>query len=215
MKVPVAAGVHQVIITKEEMVPYTASVLIEENGEYIIDLSDLQPVVSQVDIEIVQENSLLYINDELTELTGEPIELDFGQYNVRVENEGYMDWVGILVIDQPYIKQIIDMEVEPLQLHMTGPDGAEFYLDGVLIGIIRGFEPIIVPIVPGGHVLTLRKDNYQSWSQSVFIEDAGEDYYYTVASLEEIPQEPEPEPEPEPGEGEDEDTPGDDVYEND
>lgn len=213
MKVAVTVGVHTVIITKEEMTPYSASVFIEEGMDYIIDLSDLQPKVSEVVFTIVQENSILYINDEKIESFEEAIVLDYGQYAIRVENDGYMDWEGILVVDQPYLPQTIDMEIEPLYLHMTGPAGAEFYIDGVQQGVMKIGESIDVPIVPGGHILTLRKEGFISWSQSVFIDDAGEDYYYTVSELTEILTEPTTTPipattvTPEPGE-----TPGDDVY---
>jgi len=214
MKVPVTVGIHDVIITKEEMTPYSASVFIEDGMEYIIDLSDLQPKVSEVVFTIVQGGSTLYINDEKIESYEEAIVLDYGQYSIRVENDGYMDWEGILVVDQPYLPQTIDMEIEPLYLHMIGPVGAEFYIDGVQQGVMVEGKSIDVPIIPGGHILTLRKAGFISWSQSVFIEDAGEDYYYTVSELTEIPTEPTPSPTPiptptpEPGA-----TPGDDVYE--
>ncbi len=217
MRVAVPVGVHQVIITKEDMAPYSASINIEEDQDYVIDLSDLQPQMAQVDFEIVQEDARLFINDVETEITDEPLEMDFGQYNIKVKKDGFMDWEGIVVIDQLYIKQVIDMDVEPLQLHMTGPDGAEFYLDGVLKGYFSGSDPISVPIVAGGHVLTIRKDGFQSWSQSIFVEDIGEDIYYTVTELQALAtEEPETEPE-EPVDGEDSgtgegETPGDDTY---
>lgn len=218
MRVPVTVGIHTVIITKEEMTPYSASVFIEEGMDYIIDLSDLQPKVSEVIFTIVQAGSTLFINDEEIESYEEAIVLDYGQYSIRVENDGYMDWEGILVVDQPYLPQTIDMEIEPLYLHMTGPVGAEFYIDGVQQGVMVAGESIDVPIIPGGHILTLRKEGFISWSQSVFIEDAGEDYYYTVSELTEIPEEPTPTPTPEPTPTptpEPGETPGGDVYEND
>ncbi len=217
MRVAVPVGVHQVIITKESMAPYSASIKIEEDQEYIIDLADLQPQSGQVDFEIVQEGARLFVDDVETEITEEPLEMKFGQYNIKVKKDGFMDWEGILVVDQLYIKQVIDMDIEPLQLHMTGPQGAEFYLDGVLKGYFSGGNPISVPIVAGGHVLTVRQDGYQSWSQSIYVEDIGEDIYYTVTELQALAKE-EPDPEPQvPVEDEDDgsgdvETPGDDTY---
>jgi len=186
MRVAVSVGIHQVVITKEDMTPYSASVFIEEDEDYVIDLSDLQPKVSEVVFEVVQEGSTLYLNDEKIENIGESVKLDYGQYSIKVTNEGYMDWEGILVVDQPFIQQTIDMEIIPLYLHMTGPEGSEFYIDGILQGVMNGTDPIDVPIVPGGHILTLRKAGYISWSQSVYVQDEGEDYYYTVSALTEI-----------------------------
>lgn len=220
MRVAVPVGVHQVIITKESMAPFSASINILENEDYTIDLADLSPKLAEVEFEIVQEEATLFINDVLTEITDEPIQMDFGQYNIKVKKDGFMDWEGIVVIDQLYIKQVIDMDAQPLQLHMTGPDGAEFYLDGVLKGNFSGTTPISVPIVAGGHVLTIRKDGYQSWSQSIFVDDTGEDIYYTVSELQELATEEDPADETDldetPGDDDSEggETPSDDTYGN-
>lgn len=182
MRIPVTVGIQNVIITKDTMIPYTSSVLIVENEDYIIDLSEYQPKVSQVTFRIIQEGATLFVNDVVTAYDF-PVVLDFGQYNIKVKLEGYKDWQGILVVEQQEIEQIIDMETEPLYLIMKGPDGAEFYIDGVLKGTFTNDEPIETPILDGGHILTIRKEGFLSWSQSVLIEDNGEDYYYTVTEL--------------------------------
>ena len=182
MRIPVTVGIQNVIISKDTMTPFTASVLIAENEDYLIDLKDFQPKIAQVNFRIIQENAILYINDVITEYA-QPVQLDFGQYEIKVEAEGFTDWKGILVVEQLNIEQIIDMETEPLYLRIKGPEGAEFYLDGVFKGTFVLDESIDVPILDGGHILTIRKEGYISWSQSVIVEDKGEDYYYTVSEL--------------------------------
>lgn len=182
MRIPVTVGVQNVIITKDGMTPYTASVLIAENEDYVIDLSEYQPKLAQVTFRIIQEGATLFINDTVTDYTS-PVEMDFGQYDIKVKLEGYKDWQGIVVIDQPTMEQIIDMETEPMYLRMKGPDGATLYIDSVKIGVFANDEMIETPILSGGHILTLRKEGYVSWSQSVLVEENGEDIYYTVSEL--------------------------------
>jgi hypothetical protein len=195
MKIPVTVGVQNVIITKNTMTPYTSSVLIVENEAYMIDLLEYQPKVSQVIFRIIQEGATLFINDVVTPYDY-PVVLDFGQYDIKVKLDGYKDWKGILLVETVDIEQIIDMETEPRYLIISGPEGAEFYMDGILKGTFVNGEPIETPILDGGHILTIRKEGFISWSQSVLIEENGENYYFTVPELTPIEGAAPPETEP-------------------
>ncbi len=194
MKVPIKAGVHQIVVTNEQMTPYSASVFIEENEEFVVDLGELAARVATVRLEIVQPDATVYIDDKKIDNPTQERQLDYGEYSVRVESPGYVSWEGILVVDQAYIAQRIDMEVEPLYIYISGPAGANFYVDNVLKGTLEANKPLGVPITPGGHTLQLRKTDYNTWERNVFIEDTGEDYYYTVSSMTEIPTVPVPTP---------------------
>lgn len=182
MRIPVTVGVQNVIITKDTMTPYSASVLIVENEDYVIDLSEYQPKISEVTFRIIQEGATLFINDTISPYDA-PVILDYGQYDIKVKLDGYKDWQGIVVIDQPSMDQIIDMETEPMYLRMKGPDGATLYIDSVKIGVISNNEIIETPITPGDHVLLLVKSGYLQWTDNVHIEESGEDIYYTIESL--------------------------------
>ena len=197
MRIPIKAGVQQVVISNDQMTPYSASVFIEEGKEAIIDLGELTPKIAKVRLDIVQTDVSVYIDDEKVENPTEERQLNYGEYSIRVESPGYVPWEGILVVDQAYIVQRIDMEVEPLYIYISGPAGASFYIDNVLKGVLEANKPLGVPVTPGGHTLQLRKTDYNTWERNVFIEDTGEDYYYTVPSMTEIPVVPVPEPEPE------------------
>jgi hypothetical protein len=196
MRIPLTVGVHTVIITKDNMTPYTASVFIEEEKEYIIDLVDLAPKVADVSFVIAQESASLFIDGEVIEDISNPLVLNYGEYQVKVTADGYKDWETTLVVNQAYVSQKINLELSPLFIHMTAPTGAEFYIDGILQGIVQEGKAIDAPISTGGHILTLRKSGYISWTQNVMIEDQGQDYYYTVSELTEIQKETESEAEP-------------------
>ncbi len=192
MKVPMKTGMHQIVISHEGMTPYTASIFIEEGEEFVVDLGDLAPRVSKVQLDIVQPNAIAYIDGKKIENPKEERQLDYGEYPLRVESPGYVTWEGVLVVNQAYIVQRVDMEVEPLYIYISGPEGASFYVDNVLKGKLKANEPLGVPITPGGHTLQLRKTDYRTWEKNVFIEDTGEDYYYTVPALTELPTVPVP-----------------------
>lgn len=182
---PASVGVHTVIITKDDMTPYKTKVFIEEDQEFIIDLSDLQPKVGKVEFTIVQEGVKLYIDDKLIENTKEQVELPFGEHKLRAKKEGFVDWVDVLVVNELYLSKTIDLEDEPMKLSVDAPVGADLYLDGVLKGTI----PVEIPVQPGNHVIMLRKEGYYSWSERFIFEDQGKDLFYTFSDLREIPKE--------------------------
>ena len=211
MKIPVKAGIHQVVVSNDQMTPYSSSVFIEEGKEFVIDLVDLAPRISKVRLEVVQEESTVFIDGEKIDNPEQERQLNYGEYSVRVESPGYVPWEGIVVVDQAYIVHRIDMEVEPLYIYISGPAGASFYIDNVFKGELEANKPLGVPITPGGHTLQLRKTNYNTWERNVFIEDTGDDYYYTVSSMTEIPVVPVPEPNQNTDETEPNEPPGDET----
>lgn len=206
MRVPVALGSHKVIISKDDMSSYTETVFIEEGKDYVIDLADLQPKTSEVTFNIAQEETKLFVNDqEITDFS-KPTVLDFGEYTVKATNKNYLPWEEKVVVNKPIMSVTINMEVKPYYLYMTGPAGAEFYIDGIFQGNI-GSGALKVPIKAGDHLLTLRKSGYVSWSQNIVVDESKKEYYYTVSELTKIP---EPTTTPDPNNGNT--TPGQDVY---
>ncbi len=184
MKVPVSVGTHQIVITKDDMTPYSSDVFIEEEEEYIIDLSDLQPKVATVYFGITDPEIVVYVNDEIVEDPLLEQKMDYGEYTVRAEKEGYETFETVMNVNQPYLQLPITMEEEPMYINMTGPGGAEFYVDGIRQGSLQENQPFRVKTTEGAHILTLRMNGYNTWSQTVTIDGMRTDYYYTVSALE-------------------------------
>lgn len=184
MKVPVSVGTHQIVITKEDMTSYSSSVLIEEDEEFVVDLSDLQPKIATVYFGIKDAGVTVYLDDVVVEDPYVEQKMDYGEYTLRVEKEGFETFETVLKVNQPYIQVPIDMEEEPTYINMTGPGGAEFYLDGIRQGILQENQPLRVKTTEGAHILTLRMAGYNTWSQTVRIDGTRTDYYYTVSELE-------------------------------
>lgn len=186
MVVKVPAGVAKVVISKENMTPYSAEVFVEEGKEVVVDLSDYQPKVAKVDFDIVQKEATLFIDGEKKDKLDEPLTLDFGDYRLRVEKSNFMPWEKTLTVNQAYMKVKIDMKEEPQYIEVQTPIGAELYLDAAKVGTI----PVKTAIKPGTHTLTIRKAGYYSKMQSVTIQDNGQNVNYAFPDLIKIPANP-------------------------
>ncbi len=179
MSIPLAAGVHQIVVSKDNMTPYVKQIMVEEDQEVIIDLSEAQPKVGQVDFLVLQDGVTVYINDEPVDLT-EEIVLDFGTYQIKAEAENYVTWESELVLSQAYQQFKIDLDKTPTYVFINQPEGADVYMDDVLIGTI----PTQAPFTPGSHTIQLRREGYiTSEAYKYLWEDDGMNRYLVLPQL--------------------------------
>lgn len=179
MRIEVSAGVKKVIITQDNMNPYSNDVFIEEGKEYVIDLGEFKPKVSKVSFHLVQEGAVLFINDEKQAVANGEVTLDFGKYKIRAEKEGYVPWESTLTVNQVVMQVKIDMKTEPQYIAVQSPVGAELYVDGARVGII----PARTAITPGEHNITIRKEGYYSKNQIIVVENNGKNVNYAFPDL--------------------------------
>lgn len=185
MVVPVTAGVHNVVVSKDNMSPYVTQVVVEEDTELVIDLSEAQPKVGTVEFIVLQDGVTVYMDDELVNLEEEHI-LDFGTYKIKAEKENYVTWEGELLLSQAYQQFKIDMDKTPTFVFINQPEGADAYLDGVPIGIV----PTQAPFSPGSHTVQLSQEGYKPSEVYKYIwEDNGLDKYLVLPQLIELPPE--------------------------
>lgn len=185
MTAPVAAGVHNIVITKDNMSPFVTQVMVEEDQEVVIDLSEAQPKVGTVEFIVIQDDVTVYMDDELVDLNEEHI-LDFGTYQIRAEKENYVTWEGELILAQAYQQYKIDLDKTPTFVFINQPEGAEAYLDGVPIGRV----PTQAPFSPGSHTIQLSQDGYRPSEVYKYIwDDDGMDKYLVLPQLIPLPQE--------------------------
>jgi hypothetical protein len=65
------------------------------------------------------------------------------------------------------------------RVYIDAPEGAELYLDGTYIGIV----PVNFAKNEGTHVISLRKDGYQTRSYTLNIDDSEKDVSYSFSDL--------------------------------
>lgn len=202
--VTVSIGVHSVIISKEGMTPFIKQILVEEDQEVIVDVGDAQAEIGIISFIVQQDDVQLYIDDELYTDFSEPVNLEYGEYALRVEKDKFLTWESKLIVNQAYMVVEIDLNQQPLYIHVDNPVDCELYIDSNFIGII----PIEAPVDEGMHTLTLRRDGYHSKVYNVQIENSGEDYYFTFPDLIALPTTENPEEE----DTESPETPTEDIY---
>lgn len=182
MSVPLAAGVHQIVVTQDNMSPYVKQIMVEEGMELVIDLAEAQPRVGQVEFIVIQEGVTVYIDDEPVNMEEEII-LDFGTYMIKAEKDNYVTWENELLLTQAYQQFKIDLDKTPTYVFINQPEGADVYLDGVLIGTI----PTQAPFTPGSHTIQLQKDGFKTSEVYKYIwEDDGMDKYLVLPELIEL-----------------------------
>ena len=179
MRIELAAGVKRIIISKDNMNPYSNDVFVEEGKDVVIDLGEFKPKVGKVTFTTVQDGVTLYIDGEKQALANAEITLDFGQHKLKAEKEGYVPWESTLTVNQVVMQVKIDMKVEPQYLDVQTPLGAELYIDGARVGVI----PVRTAITPGEHTLSIRKEGYYSKSQAITVENNGKNVNYAFPDL--------------------------------
>jgi hypothetical protein len=176
--VTMRSGVYNIVISKEGMSPYVTEIFLEEDEEIVIDVGNVKPKMGTVEFNIVQDNAVLYIDGKIVDYK-DPVSLDFGKYDLKVKKSNFTTWERELVVNQAYIMLEINMEQEPVYIHVDNPIGCELYIDASYIGKI----PVSSPISPGDHVITIRKQGYYSKIQKIHIDDKSEDNYFTFPNL--------------------------------
>lgn len=179
MRIETSAGVKKVIITKDDMNPYMNDVFIEEGKEVVIDLGEFKPKVGKVLFSTVQQGVSLFINEEKQAVSNGEVSLDFGQYKLRAEKEGFIPWESVLTVNQVQMQVKIDMKIEPQYLEVQTPVGADLYIDGARIGTI----PSRTAITPGEHTITIRREGYYSKNQTIRVENNGKNVNYAFPDL--------------------------------
>jgi hypothetical protein len=184
-EVKVLVGVQNIVIAKEGMTSFITQVIVEEGKEVLIDVGSALPTAGNVSFTVMPADVKLYINNKLYSDLSKPITLDFGTYDIRVEKENYVPYESQLVVNQAFMAVEINMNKNPMYIHVDQPAGCELYIDSNYIGII----PINTPIDEGPHSITIRKDGYYSKMHSIQVDDTGKDVYFTFPDLIAMPTE--------------------------
>ncbi len=179
MIISIPAGDYNVSVTKEGIPPFVKRLTVLENEETILDLSEVQAKVGEVEFVSDQEGIQVFVDDKEVNIYDENI-FDFGKYKVLAKAEGFKDWEGELLVNQAFVRYKIDFDKEQNFIHFEAPAGAEVYLDGVLVGII----PTKAPFVEGSHKIQLRQEGYRtSETFSYLWEDDGKDKYLSFPDM--------------------------------
>lgn len=159
-RLEILEGSHKVVVKGANITPISKEIYIERNAVAAIDLSELELLTGQLVLKVNQTDYSLTINGEEIDLT-KPIELNYGEYAVTVEKDGYTPWEGSVEIKDRSNQLIVEL-TEKIQFCKftvySDPAGAEIYIDNFFIGI----SPCTQNIEYGTHSITYKKDGYKT-----------------------------------------------------
>ena len=183
----------------------TKKVTIKRNEEAIVDISDLtveEPSFGQIVFAMVPANATLYVDGEKVD-TNSPVSLQYGIHQLIAKAEGYETMTSYLKVGSPSAGIEVELEKKDgakdeeeeedvssgnntvtatyYQMHIESPADVEVYVDGSYVGI----SPVSMKKVAGPHVVTLRKDGYETRSYTVNVDEEDKDISYSFVPLEE------------------------------
>lgn len=187
-KIQVLEGNYSVIVKGENIDPYISDISIKSGQTHTLDLNNV-PVKSGILILRVNDQDYrLFVNDVQESNSSEPITLDYGVYNLRVEKDGYVSWTGSVNINQPTVNVTANLTKQVLMGTVnveTIPEGGNVFIDNVLIGV----APAKTKVEYGEHTLTVKKDGYNDMSITIYV-DAENRYRITLTQTPIVINEP-------------------------
>lgn len=176
------------------------SVTINRNEETALDIGDLEipePQYGMVLFSLDPSNAELYIDGEKVDPSG-PIDLMYGIHQLIARAEGYQSVTqyirvaqesgGINVVLDPNASEEEKEEstessaetvTDYYKVYVDAPEGVEVYLDGNYVGI----SPCSFRKSTGVHIITLRKNYYETRSYTIQVDDEEKDLSFSFADL--------------------------------
>lgn len=128
MLILVGEGKHTLSVSKNG-VGGSVEVEVKRNKEMIVDVGDFQGELEEygsISFKINPEGAKLYI-DGRQKLYDELVELPFGTYKIAIEAEGYVPYIGDLVVSDTFLRKTISLGLEGVKEEETtaSKDGGE------------------------------------------------------------------------------------------
>lgn len=108
-------GTYEVTVENDDL-KATVKTTIARDQTTVLDLTEYVRVpdpVGQVAFKIQPAGAVLWINDKDT-YYGEPVELDYGLYKIRVESGGYVPYEGLLRVESAASELVISLPEAPV-----------------------------------------------------------------------------------------------------
>lgn len=198
MLITVGEGSYRVTLNKGTAIA-VKNVIVNDGDEISLDFSEYETEaknIGNIIFNIEPHGADLYINDTSVDYSN-PVSLNYGEYNIRVEMTGYTTYTGVLDVENAERTvniDLIDMDASVSvdetatpspsdsgdddetttkkidsnhTITVSAPEGAEVYLDNVYKGLV----PCTFTKVIGSQTITLSKSGYVTKSYSVDILD--------------------------------------------
>ena len=159
-KTEILEGMHRVIIKGDNIELFIRDITIERNETYVIDINDVDFKKGIININANVSDYTLTVNGDAVS-TSEPLMLEYGDYRLKINKEGYLPWEENVKVGEPTKNISAELQEELLICKLTintYPAGAEIYIDNSYVGV----SPITTPVVYGRHKIITNKPGYKT-----------------------------------------------------
>ncbi len=184
-KIELLEGSHKIVIKGANIDPFITEVTVSLGETSTVDLSEIQLKRGVITIDVDVEGATIYIDGTKTELTGQ-IPLDYGEYTIKVEKEGYEPYEAKAVVAQnPAVvtaklqKIVEDTLLMGRLLISTAPVNADVFIDNAYVGV----APLTIPLQYGVHVVTLKAEGYKEYPMAIEITDTEHSYLFNLQPI--------------------------------
>ncbi len=184
-------------------------VVINRNEETTLDIGDLEvaePQTGMVLFSLSPSETELYIDGEQVDVS-QPVTLEYGLHQMIARAEGYQSITQYLRVGQESAG--IDITLDPVRendgdssssvtasgnsstsatvdttasyyrVYVDAPENVELYVDGIYVG----FTPCNFRKSAGSHIITLRKNGYETRSYTIQVDSEDKDITFSFADL--------------------------------
>lgn len=166
MEIPAKAGNHTLTVTGSNIETRKDSIVVEAGEELEYDLSKAQEKMGVIIVNANVSNYKLYINGAAAE---SPAVLPVGEYDLVILKNGYLEWNQHVTLaqDSVTINAELQKDIQYGTLTVTADaEGAWVYIDGEEYGV----TPMQVNLPYGTYHVTVEKDGYTDFSQTIQIQ---------------------------------------------
>lgn len=166
MEIPAKAGEHTLTVTGSNIETRKDSIVIEAGGELEYDLSKAQEKMGVIIVNANVSNYKLYINGTAME---SPAVVPMGEYDLVILKNGYLEWNQHVTLEQDSVTVHAELQkdIQYGTLTVTADaEGAWVYIDGEEYGV----TPMQVNLPYGTYHVTVEKDGYTDFSQTIQIQ---------------------------------------------
>lgn len=157
-------GKHKIVIRDNSISPYVKEIDIFSEKETIIDLAEIQNKKGNLLINANVSDYDLYINNKI-ENSKDTILLPYGNYNIKIEKEGYKPFITNININKAQVSIQANLEkFEKLgKLNISSnPTEAQVFINNAFVG----YTPLEYKLPYGNHNVILKKEGYLDFNLS-------------------------------------------------
>ncbi len=172
--VEVEEGTHKIVVKGKNISPFTTELTVDNGKTADLDLGKTDVKKGELYIKCNVDDYVLSVNGRKQEPIN-PLELEQGDYTIKVEANGYNTWEQKVVIAngrrEIEVELKRDVKLSKLTLK-TEPSGADIYINNERIGV----SPLDTQIEYGRHNIVAKYAGYNDFNLPITIEDKEHSY---------------------------------------